>query len=87
MAVTLIFGLLCVAGAIFMIRFLIALSRDGRANSPCRVVYLTPGHMEAESDSSRCATVARTALRSDTNSRRRFKVIAGRDEWPFRRVG
>ena len=87
MAATLIFGLLCVAGVIFMIGFLVALSGDGRANSPCRVIYLTPGHMEAQSDPSRFATAAGTAVTSDTNSRLRFKVIAGKGERSFRRVG
>ena len=39
LAVTLIFELFCVAGMVFMIRFLIALFKDGRAKSQCHVVF------------------------------------------------
>ena len=86
-AITVIFTLLCVAGVVFMIRFLIALSMDGRAKSRCRVVYWTSGHTETEGDASRLAVRAGTALKSGANSRPGFEVIAGRGGRPFRRVG
>ena len=87
MAVALIFEVLCVAGVVFMISFLIALSRDKRTESRPRVVYFMSRHTETEEHSSRSATAAGTALRSDANSRLGFKVIAGRGERPLRRVG
>ena len=38
---TVIMEVLCVAGVLFMIRFLVALFRDGKAKSPSGVVYLS----------------------------------------------
>ena len=87
MAVALIFELLCVVGVVFMISFLVALSRDGRRSSRFRVVCLMFRHTETERKSFQSANAAGTALRSDPNFRRGFKVIAGRREQGFRRVG
>jgi len=84
-AITVIFTLLCVAGVVFMIRFLIALSRDGRTKSRRNVVYLTSWRPETEGEFSRFAIG--TAVRSDANSRLGLTVIVGRGERPFRRVG
>jgi hypothetical protein len=87
MAAALIFELLCVAGVVFMIRFLIALSGDGRTKSQGHVACLTSWRTETDGDSVRLASAAGAASRSDANSRLWFKVIAGRGERPFRRVG
>ena len=88
MAATLIFELLCVAGVLFMIRFLIALSRDGRTKSRCHVVYLTSLHAATEDDFSPLAAVGGATLRkSDANSRPRFSAVAGGRKQLFRRVG
>ena len=87
MAATLIFELLGVASVVFMIRFLIALSRDGRAKSRCHVVYLTSRRTETGGDSPRPATAAGAAFRSSDANSPGFKVIAGGRERPFRRVG
>jgi len=87
MAVTMIFGLLCVAGIAFMICFLVALSRDGRSEPRCRVIYMGLRHPETGGNFTRLASPAGPALGSDANSRLGLKVIAGRAEQPFRRVG
>ena len=87
MAVTMIFGLLCIAGMAFMICFLVALSRDGRSEPRCRVIYMGLRPSDTEENFPRLASPAGTALRSDANSRLGLKVIAGRAERPFRRVG
>ena len=83
----LVFELLCVAGVVFMIGFLIALSRDGRTKSQRHVVYLTSWRTETDGNSVRLASAAGAASRSGADSRLRFKVIAGKGEHPFRRVG
>ena len=87
MVAILIFELLCLASLVFMIQFLIVLSRDGITKSRCRVVYLTSRPPEPEDDSYRLATSFGGARSSNANSRPPFKVIAGRRKRPFRRVG
>lgn len=77
MAATLIFELLCVASAVFMICFLIALFRDGKRKTRCQVVHITSPHPETDG-----------AIRaSSAGSRRRFKVIAGGLDRISRKVG
>ena len=87
-AITVIVTLLCVAGVVFMIRFLIALFKDGGTKSRCHVVYLTSRHQEMEDSSCRLAAAEGVAFESgDVGSRPGLKVIAGRGERRFRRVG
>lgn len=87
MAATLIFESLCLASIIFMIRFLIALSRDGRTTSRCHVVHLTPRHPETEDFPDwrlRPQPHSGGAMRTPGVDSKSSPAVR---EWPFRRVG
>ena len=88
MVATLVLELFCFIGIVFMIRFLIALFREGRTTSRCQVVHLTSRHLETEDDPSQWVAMAGAAFsRNDAKSRLGLKAIAGGRERPFRRVG
>jgi len=86
MTATLIMEVLCVAGVLFMLRFLVALSRDGKAKSPCRVVYLLSPRTQTDNRAFGLIPEAGSE-RSDTHRRSRFEVIAGGTAPPARRAG
>jgi hypothetical protein len=86
MIATLIMAALCVAGVLFMIRFLVALFRESKPKSPCRVVHLSSRHPQTESDGFDLITGAGSG-RSETARRPRLEVIAGGTKPPARRVG
>lgn len=79
---------LCVAGVLFMIRFLVALFREGKAKSPGRVVYLSWPPPQSENGVLYVASEpgARSAG-SDTRHQTGFQVIVGGTNPPVRRVG
>ncbi|HYN16049.1 MAG TPA: hypothetical protein VES66_09730 [Terriglobales bacterium] len=83
MTATLMMAAFCVAGVLFMIRFLVALFRESKPKSPCRVVYLPSRNTQTENDVLGLIPEAG----SDTHGRSRFEVIAGGAETPARRVG
>ena len=85
---TLIMEVLCVAGVLFMIRFLVALFREDKPKSPRRVVYrLTlPAHSENGVLHLAGGPGARSE-RSDTRRPTRFQVIVGGTNPPVRRIG
>lgn len=86
MTATLIMEVLCVAGVLFMIRFLVALFRESKPVSRCRVVHLSSRRTQTENDAFGLIPEAGSG-RSDTARRPRFKVIAGGGKSPVRRVG
>lgn len=85
---TVIMEVLCVAGVLFMIRFLVALFRDGKAKSPSGVVYLSLPSPQSENGVFYVASKpgARSG-RSDTRHQPGFQVIVGGTKPPARRVG
>jgi len=88
MTATLIMEVLCVAGVLFMIRFLVALFRESKPVSPCCVVHLSSQPTQTEHDALGPITEAGTRSgRSYTHHQSRFKVIAGGGKSPVRRVG
>jgi hypothetical protein len=78
MVVTFIFELLCLTSLVFMICFLIALFRDGRTKSRCHVVHLKSRYTGSE---------GAAFMRSNPDSRDRFKLIAGGRDRLSRKVG
>ncbi len=88
MTATLIMEVLCVAGVLFMIRFLVALFREGKTKSPCRVVYLSSWPTPSENGVLHLASEpgARSERRA-TPHQTRFQVIVGGTNPPVRRVG
>jgi len=78
MAGTLIFELLCVAGIVFMVWFLVVLSTDGKRKPRCRVVYSTAWRTKTDGESFQSFSAIGVSLRSNTNFRSELKVIAGR---------
>ena len=86
MAANLMMAVVCVAGVLFMLRFLVALFRDGKPKSPRRVVYQSS--RPTLTDSGGFGLIPEVGSgRSDTHSRSRFEVIAGGSAPPTRRVG
>ncbi len=85
---TVIMEVLCVAGVLFMIRFLVALFREGKPKSPSRVVYLSWPPPQSENGVFHVASKpgARFA-RSDSRHPTGFQVIVGGTKPPARRVG
>jgi hypothetical protein len=84
MTATLIMDVICIAGVLFMLRFLVALFRDGTAKSPRRVVYLSSWPTPSENGVLRLVSEPGTRFeRSDT----RLQVIAGGTAPPVRRAG
>jgi hypothetical protein len=86
MTATVIMEVLCVAGVLFMIRFFVALFREGRPKSPSCVVYLSSWPTEQGVLHLASEPGARSA-RSDTGHPTRFQVIVGGTNPPVRRVG
>ena len=86
MTATLIMAVLCVAGVLFMIRFLVALCRESKRKSPCRIVHLSSRRTQTENDAFSLIPGAGSG-RSDTHCRSRLKVIPGGTAPPARRVG
>ena len=85
---TVIMEVLCVAGVLFMLRFLVALFKDGKAKSPNHIVYVSSRPRQSEHGVLYLASEpgARFA-RSDTRHPAGFQVIVGRNNPPVRRVG
>lgn len=86
MTATLMFEVICVAGVLFMVRFLAALFREGKPKSPSRGVYLYSRRTQTENDAFGLIPEAGSG-RSGTHRRSRFEVIAGGAKPPARRVG
>ena len=86
MTATLILEAICVAGVLFMIRFLVALFRESRPASPCRVVYLSSLPAQTENDALGLITQAGSGG-SDTHHQSRFEVITGGTKPSVRRAG
>ena len=85
---TVIMEVLSVAGVLFMIRFLVALFREGKPESPCRVVYLLSRPTQAENGGLHLANeLGARSEWSDTRHPTRFPVIVGGANPPVRRVG
>ena len=79
---------LCVAGVLFMVRFLVALFREARAKTPCCVVHLSSQCAPSQDDA--LGPVTEMGVRSGRDDRRRrfqFEVIASGAEPPLRRAG
>ena len=85
MTATVIMEVLCVAGVLFMIRFLVALFREGGPKSPSRVVYLSSWPTASGNGVLHLASDARA--RSEWSDPTRFQVIVGGTNPPVRRVG
>ena len=88
MTATLIMEALCVAGVLFMLRFLVALFTDGKPKSPSHVVYLSSRPTQGEHGVLHLASEpgARSA-RSGTRQPTGFQVIVGGSNPAVRRVG
>jgi hypothetical protein len=86
MTATLVFEVMCVAGVLFMIRFLVALFRESRRKSSCRIVYLSSRRTQTRNDAFSLIPTAGSG-RSANLRRSRFEVIAGGTKPPARRVG
>jgi len=83
---TAIMEVLCLAGVLFMIRFLVALFRDGKPKSPSQVVYLSTrqsGNRVLRLASGSGVRSGRSGMRHPTG----FQLIAGGTKPPVRRVG
>jgi len=88
MTATLMFEVLCVAGVLFMIRFLVALFREDKPKSPSRVAYLSTWPTQSEHGELHLAGgPGARSERSDTRRPTRFQVIVGGTNPPVRRVG
>ena len=85
---TLIMEVLCVAGVLFMIRFLVALFREDKPKSPSRVVYLSTWPSHGENGVLHLAgEPGARSERSDTRHPTGFQVIVGGTKPSVRRVG
>jgi len=85
---TLIMEVLCVAGVLFMIRFLVALFREDKPKSPSRVVYLSSWPTQSDPGELHLAGgPGARSERSDTRRPTRFHVIVGGANPPVRRIG
>ena len=85
MTATVIMEVLCVAGVLFMIRFFVALFREGRPKSPSRVVCLSSLPTPSGNGVLQLASDARA--RSEWSDPTRFQAIVGGTNPPVRRVG
>jgi len=88
MTATLIMEALCVAGVLFMLRFLVALFTDGKPKSPSHVVYLSSWPTQS---GNRALGLERKpgaqSERSGTRHATGFQVIVGGTKLRARRVG
>jgi len=85
---TLIMEVLCVAGVLFMIRFLVALFREDKPKLPSRVVYLSAWPSQGEHGVLHPAgEPGARSERSGTRHPTRLQVIVGGTKPPVRRVG
>lgn len=87
MTATLIFGLLCVGGLVFLIKFLTALLREGKRRSRSQIIYLTLPDRGIRHNSSRLATMAGGTFRRHRDDRPQFKTITGGRVPTSRRAG
>ena len=88
MTATVMMEVLCVAGVLFMIRFLVALFMEGKAKSPRRVVYLSSWPAQSENGVLRLGSEpGARSERRDTPHETGFQVIVGGTNPPVRRVG
>jgi hypothetical protein len=79
---------LCVAGVVFMVRFLVALFREARAKTPCCVVHLSSQYAPSEDNAPGPVTeMGVRSGRNDRHQRLRFEVITGGTEPAVRRAG
>ena len=81
MTATLIFGLLCVAGLVFLVQFLTALLRDGKGSSRSQIIYLTPRHRGIRTSG------PVTMVRRHPDDHPQFKTITGGRVPASRRAG
>ena len=86
MTANLMMAAVCVAGVLFMLRFLVALSRESRPKSPGLVVFLPPRSAQTEDNTLGLIPEAEFG-RSEARHQSRFEVIAGGSARPARRVG
>jgi len=83
MTATWVMEAFCVAGVLFMVRFLVALVREARVKTPCCVVYLSSQHAPSQDDALNPVTeMGIRSERDDSYRRVRFEVIAGGAEPP-----
>jgi len=88
MTATLTMELVCVAGVLFMIRFLVALFTDGKRNSRHHVVYRPSWPSRRDNGLLHLTSESGTmSAGSDTRSQTGFQVITGGTNRPARRVG
>jgi hypothetical protein len=88
MTATLIMEVLCVAGVLFMIRFLVALFKEGKPKSPSHVVYVPSRPTQSRYGVLHLASESGAGSeRSETGYSTRFPVIVGGTNPPVRRVG
>ena len=81
MTATLIFGLLCVAGLVFLVQFLTALLRDGKGSSRSQIIYLAPRHRGIRTSG------PVTMVRRHPDDHPQFKTITGGRVPASRRAG
>jgi hypothetical protein len=86
MAAALIFEFLCAASLVFMICVLIALLRDGKRKSQCRVVHLMSRYPASEG-AAVGGSEGPVFSRSNVDSGLRLKVIFGSRGHTSRKVG
>ncbi len=88
MTATLIMEVLCAAGVLFMLRFLVAMFREDKPKSRSRVVYLSSWPTQSEHGGLHLASQpGARSERSDTRHPTGFQVIVGGTNPPVRRVG
>jgi len=88
MTATVILEVLCLAGVVFMIRFLVALFTDGKRNSRHHVVYQPSWPSRRDNGLLHLTSESGTmSAGSDTRSQLGFQVISGGANRPARRVG
>ena len=87
MTATLIFGLLCVAGLAFMVRFLTSLLREGTRRSRSQIIYSTLPHRGIRHNSSGLLTMAGGIFPRHRDDRPQFETITGGRVPTSRRAG
>ena len=77
---------ICVAGVLFMLRFLVALSRESKPKSSGRVVFLASRNTPTENEAFGLIPGAQFG-RSGPRGQSRLQVVADGHARPARRVG
>jgi hypothetical protein len=84
---TLIFELLCVAGLLFLLRFLTALYREGKRTPRSPIACVIPLNRRVLGNSSRLVAIAGGAHRRQRYDRPPLTTISGGREQPPRKAG